>query len=285
MVLAITTFPSTTFKHGHTTSTVACGHHYHYRHYSAIIISNVSKIRPLSFTVDRRSVVAGASPTSPNREISNAIDSGSRFTWDDVFRISQSQDVSLDLSGFFKKIELCNRGWERCSDFIPFVVEDQVVGYIHNNFLDHLSKFNDVFTFIKDNTYGSQYRHVTLQSALKTPERRTEALKNVVKRLGEKVIPGIRNEVLTLISVPKCLDFWILLYPVTSSYGGQVYFLLERAATPYFGIKAYGVIMNGYVERDGQKYLWVGKRSEVKPTYPGMLDHLVAGGLINYHVN
>ena len=39
--------------------------------------------------------------------------------------------------------------------------------------------------------------------------------------------------------------------------------------------------MNGYVEKDGQKYLWVGKRSEVKPTYPGMLDHLVAGGLVN----
>ena len=39
--------------------------------------------------------------------------------------------------------------------------------------------------------------------------------------------------------------------------------------------------MNGYVERAGQKYLWIGKRSEVKPTYPGMLDHLVAGGLVS----
>lgn len=38
--------------------------------------------------------------------------------------------------------------------------------------------------------------------------------------------------------------------------------------------------MNGYVEKDGHKFLWIGKRSEVKPTYPGMLDHLVAGGLV-----
>jgi isopentenyldiphosphate isomerase len=37
--------------------------------------------------------------------------------------------------------------------------------------------------------------------------------------------------------------------------------------------------MNGYVEKDGQKFLWIGKRSDVKQTYPGMLDHLVAGGL------
>lgn len=58
-----------------------------------------------------------------------------------------------------------------------------------------------------------------------------------------------------------------------------VYFSLERAAAPYFGIKAYGVHMNGYVEKDGEKFLWIGKRSDVKQTYPGMLDHLVAGGL------
>ncbi|KAK1362356.1 hypothetical protein POM88_046830 [Heracleum sosnowskyi] len=64
-----------------------------------------------------------------------------------------------------------------------------------------------------------------------------------------------------------------------SSFGTQAFFSLERAAAPYFGIKAYGVHMNGFVEKDGQKYLWIGKRNESKPTYPGMLDHLVAGGL------
>ena len=45
-------------------------------------------------------------------------------------------------------------------------------------------------------------------------------------------------------------------------------------------VQAYGVQMNGYVERDGQKLLWIGKRSQVKHTYPGMLDQLVAGGLV-----
>jgi hypothetical protein len=38
--------------------------------------------------------------------------------------------------------------------------------------------------------------------------------------------------------------------------------------------------MNGYVEKDGKQFLWIGKRSDVKQTYPGMLDHLVAGGLV-----
>jgi len=38
--------------------------------------------------------------------------------------------------------------------------------------------------------------------------------------------------------------------------------------------------MNGYVELDEQKHLWIAKRSHMKSTYPGMLDHLVAGGLV-----
>ncbi|XP_076910241.1 nudix hydrolase 20, chloroplastic-like [Bidens hawaiensis] len=182
------------------------------------------------------------------------------FTWDDV---SQSPNASSNLSGFFHKIKLCNRGQENRSEFVPFVIEDQIVGYVHNGFVDHLSMFNNVFTVMKDNINGNQTGHVTLQSALKSPESRTEALGNVVKCLGEDVFPGIRNE----------------LYPVTSSYGGRVYFSLERAAAPYFGIKAYGIHMNGYVEKDDEKYLWIGKRSDTKATYPGMLDHLVAGGL------
>lgn len=38
--------------------------------------------------------------------------------------------------------------------------------------------------------------------------------------------------------------------------------------------------MNGYVEKDGKKFLWIAKRSQQKSTYPGMLDHLVSGGLV-----
>ncbi|XP_024967998.1 nudix hydrolase 20, chloroplastic-like [Cynara cardunculus var. scolymus] len=253
-------------QHSHYLSSYCVGNLCSHRRNFPIMISSISKIRSHSFTVNRNSVAAAAavSSSSSTRNTNNSINDGSSsFTWDDVFQISESRHVSSDLGGFFQKINLCNRGWDRRADFIPFVIEDQIVGYIHNGFLNHLSKFKDVFTCIKDNTYGSQSGHVTLQSALKTPEYRTEALENVVKCLGEEVIPGIRNE----------------LFPVTSSYGQRTYFSLERAAAPYFGIKAYGVHMNGYVERDGQKYLWIGKRSETKPTYPGMLDHLVAGGL------
>lgn len=40
-----------------------------------------------------------------------------------------------------------------------------------------------------------------------------------------------------------------------------------------------GVHVNGFVTlADGTKELWVARRSAVKPTWPGKLDHIVAGG-------
>eukprot|EP00882_Tetradesmus_deserticola_P031513 GHRQ01035636.1.p1 GENE.GHRQ01035636.1~~GHRQ01035636.1.p1 ORF type:complete len:207 (+),score=94.81 GHRQ01035636.1:385-1005(+) len=69
------------------------------------------------------------------------------------------------------------------------------------------------------------------------------------------------------------------LYPVTAAFDAQPALLLERAAAPYFGIRAYGVHVNGYVVgADGSKRLWVARRSASKQTWPGKLDHIVAGG-------
>ncbi|KAJ0031015.1 hypothetical protein Pint_13124 [Pistacia integerrima] len=197
-----------------------------------------------------------------SRSASGISFSSSSFTWNDVVKVSQpdySPDDSSDLNGYFEKIKICNRGSELQSEFVPFIIEGQVVGYLHNRFARQLRRYGEVFVYSEDKGC-----HVTLNSKLKTAEDRTKAVGEVIKCLGEEVIPGIRNE----------------LYPVTSSFGAPIFFSLERAAAPYFGIKAYGVHMNGYVEIDGQKFLWIGKRSQVKPTYPGMLDHLVAGGLV-----
>ncbi|KAF8096526.1 hypothetical protein N665_0307s0053 [Sinapis alba] len=190
------------------------------------------------------------------------------FTWNDVFEIgrkesaSLSQNASSDLTGFLEKVDRCNRGSEKLAEFIPFVVEEQVVGYIHKEFTEYLREFHDIFTFSKNGCVGGDY--VTLDLMFEKPEDRTRAVADVIKILGDKgIIPGIRNE----------------LYPVKPSFHSSALFSLERAAAPYFGLKGYGVHMNGYVERGGQKFLWIGKRSLTKSTYPGMLDHLVAGGL------
>ncbi|KAM6582184.1 hypothetical protein CsatB_009186 [Cannabis sativa] len=204
-------------------------------------------------------------PISPPRSLSTT----ATFTWDDVLRLSQPQSISdsddvTDLNGYFEKIKMCNRGSEMRFMFMPFVIENQIVGYIHNGFAENLRKFQKVFKFLPDNSNdGFHGGTVTLHPSLKTQEDRTRAVGEVVKILGEQQFPGIRNE----------------LYPVISSFGASPLFSLERAAAPYFGIKAYGIHMNGYVEKEGEKFLWIGKRSQEKSTFPGMLDHLVAGGL------
>ncbi|KAF0913476.1 hypothetical protein E2562_022368 [Oryza meyeriana var. granulata] len=186
------------------------------------------------------------------------------FGWEDALRVAADggRADESDLSGYFRKVDTCNRGMDKKGEFVEFMVEDQVVGYIHKGFVEHLRDFHDVFTIASGSNGSNTVEHVTLHSSLRTPDERTNAVGNVIKSLGD-LIPGIRNE----------------LYPITSSYGMPVYFSLERAAAPYFGIKAYGVHMNGYVEKEGQKFLWIAKRSDMKQTFPGMLDHLVAGGL------
>ncbi|KAJ8606928.1 hypothetical protein CTAYLR_008625 [Chrysophaeum taylorii] len=65
------------------------------------------------------------------------------------------------------------------------------------------------------------------------------------------------------------------LVPVAPAFGAEPAFLVERAAYPLLGAKGYGVHVNGFV-RDPLR-LWVGRRSPTKQTWPGMLDHLVAG--------
>ena len=95
-------------------------------------------------------------------------------------------------------------------------------------------------------------------------ERHCCAVQQALLRLrDEGVITGWRDE----------------LYPVLTSFEAPPVLLMERAASVYFGIKAYGVHVNGYVEReDGGMDMWVARRAKSKPTWPGRLDHIVAGG-------
>lgn len=68
------------------------------------------------------------------------------------------------------------------------------------------------------------------------------------------------------------------LYAVKTHFAGEPLFLLERAALSLLGITGYGVHINGYVENADGLHLWVAKRALTKPTSPGKLDQIAAGG-------
>ncbi len=151
------------------------------------------------------------------------------------------------------RINECH-AWTR-ERFVPFVVDTRRLGSIRRDHAALLASFGTVFDVRPD--------AVVLADGARLPEQRTERLAAVVASLiDDGHIPALAHEN----------------YPIAESRGSAELFRLDRAALPFFGARAYGVHLNGYVRRDGGLHLWVAKRSAGKTTFPGQLDNLVAGG-------
>jgi hypothetical protein len=72
-------------------------------------------------------------------------------------------------------------------------------------------------------------------------------------------------------------------FDVLPRWGERPMFRVDRGAVPFFGVRAYGIHVNGY-RHDGDRYwLWIGRRASNKQVAPGKLDNLVAGGIGNGH--
>lgn len=149
---------------------------------------------------------------------------------------------------------------------VPFVCDGIKYGYLKNDFAEKLGvEFPDIFQIIRG-TVSSKRLIFSKNVEKMDTEGRTAAMLEACKLLRNKgKIRGWRNEML----------------PVLTSFSSEPAFLIERAAYPIFGIKGYGVHVNGYVCKDptskGPSHLWVATRSKTKSTWPSMLDHIVAG--------
>jgi hypothetical protein len=66
-------------------------------------------------------------------------------------------------------------------------------------------------------------------------------------------------------------------YPVGTRFG-ETLFEIERAAASLFAIRTYGVHLVGYVEGLDGPRIWIPRRAKDRPTFPGLLDNIVAGG-------
>ncbi len=154
---------------------------------------------------------------------------------------------------FLDRIAECNR-WDP-DNFVWFVVDGCRVGRVRKKFVPRLAEFRDVFEIDAD--------AVILRQRLSTFAARSDGMARVVRDLAaDGVVKGMRSE----------------LYPVTRSYAEPPFLQMERAAVPHFGVRAFGVHMNGFVRRADGIHMWIGRRAKGKHTYPGMLDNLVAGG-------
>jgi isopentenyldiphosphate isomerase len=154
---------------------------------------------------------------------------------------------------FLDRIEECNT--HDLSRFAAFTVAGLRVGWVRHALLGIFAEFADVFVV----EHGALALHPRLRDA----EARSSALAPVLGTLAARgVFAGWRDE----------------LYPVSTTFSQPPLLLIERAAVPLFGVRAYGVHMNGFVRRSDGLHMWVARRSVTKPTYPGQLDNTVAGG-------
>ena len=141
------------------------------------------------------------------------------------------------------------------SVYLPFVVDGEIVGYVKPTIAVELNNFRDTFTVTK-NALG-------LNHNLQGVEDRTYGVGEVLEALKQRgIVVGWRGEK----------------YKVARTYSAPTVFEIERAAVPLFGTIGCSVHMNGITWRNGELCMWVGRRSLSKPTGPGKLDQMVAGG-------
>lgn len=151
------------------------------------------------------------------------------------------------------RIATCHR-WDP-EAYRPFVVGGEAIGRVNRDFATRLADFDRVFEVGE--------RAVALRPSLGDFKTRSEALAEVLAVLREEgLIQGWRDEP----------------YPVVQSWGDSPRLELERAAVPKFGVRGFGVHLNGFVRAADGLEMWVARRSRHKPTGPGKLDQIAAGG-------
>jgi 8-oxo-dGTP pyrophosphatase MutT (NUDIX family) len=147
----------------------------------------------------------------------------------------------------------CN-SW-RPERFVPLWRGEARVGLIRRDNAEALRRFSDVFSVEPDGVWLIAPGDLDAVSA---------AVDQVIERLvAECRVAKWRNE----------------FFAVAPRWGAAPLFKLDRGAVGFFGVRAYGVHVNGYRREQGRLKLWIGRRAANKKVSPDKLDNLVAGGI------
>lgn len=154
---------------------------------------------------------------------------------------------------YLDRIQTCNH--YDLNGFLPFNVDGDIVGWVRPDFAARLAHQPDAFKVTAD--------HVAFSETFTTADQRSDLIASLGDDwVTEGVLPKLRRE----------------MYPVRATWSGPDYFRLDRGLVPLFGVRAYGVHLNGFVKRPDGIYLWIGRRSADRRIEPNKLDNLVAGG-------
>ena len=152
---------------------------------------------------------------------------------------------------FLDRIRACNSHDPEA--FHPFWVNGARVGWVHRSRVFRLSGFGDIFEI--------DHAGIHMTPGLGSVDERSRALAEVVDALADDGIRR-RGEI----------------YAVRQKYADPPVMLVDRGGVPFFGFRAYGVHMNGYVRAGNDIHMWIGRRAADRVVCPDMLDNMVAGG-------
>ncbi|HXP95999.1 MAG TPA: DUF4743 domain-containing protein [Telmatospirillum sp.] len=149
---------------------------------------------------------------------------------------------------------------ERCNafdpaDYRPFEISNRPLGAVRHHLAERLAAFPGVFNV----TDGA----VRLDDRLVLPTHRTTAV--------DAVLDQLRREG----DFPKALGED---YRVVGQWGDAPLLLIDRSAISVFGLRAFGVHLNGYVRQGDSLKLWIAQRAADRKVEPNKLDNMVAGG-------
>ena len=144
--------------------------------------------------------------------------------------------------------------WDADS-FVPFYIAGVRVGYLNESMRNALQQWPQHFDITA---------HCVELTGGSSVSERSQTLQDVAAKLVEQgVIAHYLDEP----------------YPVTSTDRDTDYAALDRGASAYFGIRAYGQHVNGFVRDEHGLRMWIGRRSADRIRFPDKLDNIVAGGL------
>ncbi|MBK1723464.1 DUF4743 domain-containing protein [Thiocystis violacea] len=155
---------------------------------------------------------------------------------------------------FLDKIRACN-AWHPDA-FVPFLLAGERIGSLRRAAADHLRRWPEHFAV--------EPGRVEWVNAPADFDARSAVLAELIDRLEQEgLLSHLHGE----------------LYPVTAGNREQARCLIDRACAPFFGMRAFGQHLNGFVRTAHGIEMWIGRRSADRRLYPRRLDHLVAGGL------
>ncbi|MFA4995008.1 MAG: DUF4743 domain-containing protein [Bdellovibrionales bacterium] len=156
-------------------------------------------------------------------------------------------------SGYLRHFIACNK--YDASHFSPFFIGSKCYGRIKKDAANFLLKETTLFE--------PQGGGLSLSARFSDFTSRSDALMQATMVLTKYFGKALRNEK----------------YPVVEKWGDTPVAELDRVAVPWFGIRAWGTHVNGYVRAKNGLSLWIGERAANRLIEPGKLDNLIGGGL------